>query len=143
MSSSFDCFENGKAFVARSLENGIGAGTTELIILRNSKIDVHYTYYLVTNSDFVHGGCTTYSGTVGQQRVSMDFVRNYKIPVPTRGEQQEIVRILDRLLSQEQQVKQAAEAVIAQIDVMKKSILVRAFRGELGTNDPSDEPARV
>ena len=28
------------------------------------------------------------------------------------------------------------------IDTMKKSILARAFRGELGTNDPSDEDAR-
>ena len=131
MSSSFDCFENGKAFVARSLENGIGAGTTELIILRNSEIDVHYTYYLVTNSDFVHGGCTTYSGTVGQQRISMDFVRNYKIPVPTRAEQQEIVRILDTVLEKERTAKSAAEQVLEQIDLLKKSILARAFRGEL------------
>jgi type I restriction enzyme S subunit len=28
-----------------------------------------------------------------------------------------------------------------QIDLMEKSILSRAFRGELGTNDPGDEPA--
>ena len=30
---------------------------------------------------------------------------------------------------------------IDQIDIMKKSILARAFRGELGTNDPGDEGA--
>ena len=35
----------------------------------------------------------------------------------------------------------AAERAISQIDTMKKSILARAFRGELGTNDPNDEPA--
>ena len=29
-----------------------------------------------------------------------------------------------------------AEAVLTQIDTMKKAILARAFRGELGTNDP-------
>ena len=28
-----------------------------------------------------------------------------------------------------------------EIDTMKKSILARAFRGELGTNDPNDELA--
>ena len=31
-----------------------------------------------------------------------------------------------------------AEAVLAQIDTMKKAILARAFRGELGTNDPEE-----
>lgn len=45
------------------------------------------------------------------------------------------------MLSKEQQSKEAAEAVLDQIDLMKKSILARAFRGELGTNDPSEESA--
>ena len=45
------------------------------------------------------------------------------------------------LLSKEQQAKEAAEAVLDQIDLMKKSIFARAFRGELGTNDPSEESA--
>ena len=44
-------------------------------------------------------------------------------------------------LEEEQQAKEAAEAVLDQIDLMKKSILARAFRGELGTNDPSEESA--
>ncbi len=39
------------------------------------------------------------------------------------------------------QVKEIAEQVIDQIDNLKKSILARAFRGELGTNDPDDESA--
>lgn len=45
------------------------------------------------------------------------------------------------LFFQEQHAKEAAEAVLEQIDLMKKSILARAFRGELGTNDPSEESA--
>ena len=81
--------------------------------------------------------------SAGQNTISRKGLAKLKIPVPTLNEQQEIVRILDRLLSQEQQAKQAAEAVIAKVDVMKKSILARAFRGELGTNDPSDEPAKM
>ena len=53
----------------------------------------------------------------------------------------EIVHILDNLLAEEQQAKETAEIVLNQIDLMKKSILARAFRGELGTNDPSEESA--
>ena len=51
------------------------------------------------------------------------------------------MHILDRLIANGQQAKESAEQVIAQIDAMKKSILARAFRGELGTNDPDDESA--
>ena len=59
--------------------------------------------------------------------------------LPTIDEQQEIVLILDDLLSKEQQAKEAAESVLEQIDLIKKSILAHAFRGELGTNDPTEE----
>ena len=52
-----------------------------------------------------------------------------------------IVSVIQKLLSKEQQAKEAAEAILDQIDLMKKSILARAFRGELGTNDPSEESA--
>lgn len=63
------------------------------------------------------------------------------IRVPQLNEQAEIIRILDDLLAKEQQAKEAAEKVLEQIDLIKKSILARAFRGELGTNDPSEESA--
>ena len=63
------------------------------------------------------------------------------VPVPLVDEQTEIVRILDSLFAKEQQAKEAAEAVLEKIDLLKKSILARAFRGELGTNDPTEESA--
>ena len=63
------------------------------------------------------------------------------INIPTIPEQVVIVRTLGDLFAQEQQAKEAAEAVLDQIDLMKKSILARAFRGELGTNDPNEENA--
>ena len=44
-------------------------------------------------------------------------------------------------MDKEENSKEAAETVLDQIDIMKKSILGRAFRGELGTNDTNDEPA--
>ena len=63
------------------------------------------------------------------------------IVLPCVDEQLEVVRILDSLFAKEQQAKEAAEAVLEKIDLLKKSILARAFRGELGTNDPSEESA--
>jgi type I restriction enzyme S subunit len=42
------------------------------------------------------------------------------------------------LLGKEQQTKEIAEKSLAQIDTLKKTILTRAFRGELGTNNPQE-----
>ena len=64
-----------------------------------------------------------------------------ELSLPTIEEQKEITSILFALLEKEQQAKEAAEQVIDQIDTIKKAILSRAFRGELGTNDPNDESA--
>lgn len=77
----------------------------------------------------------------GIHNINTKELSSLQIKVPEIKEQQEIVRILDDIFIKEQQIKEAAEAVLDQIDPMKKSILARAFRGELGTNDPNDEPA--
>lgn len=61
------------------------------------------------------------------------------IRVPLLEEQTEIVQCLDNLLSKEQQAKKVTESMLEQIDDVKKTILIRAFHGELGTNDPNEE----
>lgn len=69
-----------------------------------------------------------------------DMVKLF-VPTPSTDEQKVIVGILDSIFEKEIETKESAEQVIDQIDTMKKSILARAFRGELGTNDPTDEGA--
>ena len=71
------------------------------------------------------------SDGVNQSNINAKKLGAFIIPVPSLPEQQEITRILDSLLKKEQQSKAAAEAVLAQIDLMKKAILAKAFRGEL------------
>lgn len=79
--------------------------------------------------------------SAGQNTISRKGMASLFIPIPLLIEQTEIVRILDDLLAKEQQAKEAAEGVLEQIDLIKKAILARAFRGELGTNDPKEESA--
>ena len=76
-----------------------------------------------------------------QPNLNTDIIGNVEISLPRENEQCEIVRLLDNLLAKEQQAKEAAEGVLEQIDLIKKAILARAFRGELGTNDPGEESA--
>ena len=56
------------------------------------------------------------------------------INLPTLEEQKEIVRLLDDLLGREQRTKDLALKMLERVELMKKSILARAFRGELVTN---------
>lgn len=79
--------------------------------------------------------------TAGLFNLSAGKVKTIPLPFASLDEQAEIVHILDNLIAKEQQAKEAAEKVLEQIDLIKKSILARAFRGELGTNDPSEESA--
>ena len=84
---------------------------------------------------------TPYVTGSAQPKMTQAKMNGIPVPVPSVPEQTEIVRILDSLFAKEQQAKEAAEAVLEKIELLKKSILVRAFRAELGTNDPSEESA--
>ena len=125
------CFENRKAFIATGLLNGIGGGTTELIILRHPKILQKYTYYSIMADRFINGGVQTYSGTVGQQRISMDYVRNYPFPLPPLAEQQRIVDRIESLFAKLDEAREKAQAVVDGFENRKAAILHKAFTGEL------------
>ncbi len=74
-----------------------------------------------------------------QKNINLKILNDLMINLPSMNEQKEILAVLENIFEKQQQAKAAAEAVLAQIDTMKKAILARAFRGELGTNDPAEE----
>lgn len=78
---------------------------------------------------------------VNQASINQQDIKNVIINLPALSEQHEIVRLIDELLAREHKAQQAAEQALASIDLMKKSILARAFRGELGTNKASEASA--
>lgn len=78
---------------------------------------------------------------VSQSNINAKKIGEFEIPLPSLPEQHEIVRLIDDLLARERAAQQAAEQALASIDLMKKSILARAFRGELGTNKASEASA--
>ena len=73
--------------------------------------------------------------------LNLNDIRALQLKIPLIEEQNEILKVIKMWIGKEQQSQEAAEAVLDQIDLMKKSILACAFRGELGTNDPSEESA--
>lgn len=125
------CFENRKSMMLNNLPNSIGGGTTELIILRNASINQKYTFWLVSDERFIRGGVQTYSGTVGQQRINMDYVRSYPVPLPPLSEQQRIVERIEELFAKLDEAKERLQEVADSFAVRKAAILHKAFTGEL------------
>lgn len=136
------CMENGKSAIVGPLVNDIGYGSTEFYVLRCKKeLYNKYLYHMVRNTTFRAEAKAVMTGAVGQQRVPKTFLQEYQLLLPTLSEQHEIVRLIDDLLARERKAQQATEQALASIDLMKKSILARAFRGELGTNKASEASA--
>ena len=87
------CFENGKAAIARNLTNGIGFGSTEYIVIRanTSLVYPEWIFYHINTPEFIDGGKSFMTGTAGQQRVDINYVKQYRIPVPSLEEQKKIL----------------------------------------------------
>ena len=107
---------------------------------RNNILGDYLNYALNTTTAKEYCNSVKTDG-VNQSNINAKKIGAFVIPVAPIKEQEVIVRIIKELLRKEKAAKDAAESVIEQIDTMKKAILARAFRGELGTNDPSEESA--
>lgn len=111
-----------------------------MALLRPIDVSPQFLWYILQTPEMYDKASSIATGTA-QLTVPIKGLRAMTIPRPKIAEQVEIVRILDGFFAREQSAKEAAEAALDQNDLMKKSILARAFRGELGTNDPSEESA--
>ena len=90
------CFENGKYFIASGLENGVGAGTTELYVLRSPSkcLNKKFLFYFLASNYFMGDAKKTFMGSVGQQRIKKDYLERMLLPVPPLTEQ---CRIVERI----------------------------------------------
>lgn len=80
------------------------------------------------------------SGTTVES-INFQSLMDFKIPIFPENIQIWIIEKINKELSAEQKSKKIVQSALAQIDLLKKAILARAFRGELGTGDPHDPSA--
>ena len=85
------CLENRKSAIVTSLPNGIGAGTTELFVLRSQCVLPEYGLYFFKSDSFINHCAGSFNGVVGQQRVSKSIIESIKFPLPPLSEQKRIV----------------------------------------------------
>ena len=134
--------EDGANLVTRSKDIAFIADGKYWVNNHAHILDVKDTVLLMYLCNYINNmDLIPYVTGSAQPKLTQAKMNNIKIFLPTLPEQHEIVRLIDDLLARERAAQQAAEQALASIDLMKKSILARAFRGELGTNKASEESA--
>ena len=94
------CFQNRKSAIFHGLPNGIGAGTTELKVLRpyGNTIGRWYLLYFLESPYFIDEA--TFKGTANQQRIVVGYLESKLFPLPPKEEQQRIVAQIEKLFEQ-------------------------------------------
>ena len=124
----------GKVYLQKEDEINI---SRQIMSIRNTgKWEYRFLFYLISSisNSLKEMGNGLIPG------ISRDKILNYNILLPSKDEQILIADLLDDILAKEKSANELSE-LITNVDLMKKSILARAFRGELGTNDPEEENA--
>jgi type I restriction enzyme S subunit len=94
------CFENGKSTVFRGLANGIGAGTTELHVVRPlGGVLPEYILIFLKSPGFMRNGEAMMTGSAGQKRVPRTYFEGAPFPLPPLAEQHRIVARVKELMN--------------------------------------------
>ena len=93
------CFQNRKSAIFIGLPNGIGAGTTELKVMRpyGETINRWYLLYFLKSLYFIDEA--QFKGTANQQRIITGYLENKLFPLPPKSEQDRIVQQIKQLAS--------------------------------------------
>ena len=93
------CFQNRKSVILCNLPNGIGAGTTELKVLRQfgETINRWYLLFFLKSPYFIDEA--TFKGTANQQRITSGYLENKLFPLPPLHEQNRIVQKIKAIAS--------------------------------------------
>ena len=129
------CFQNRKSVIFNGLPNGIGAGTTELKILRTygETINRYYVLYFLETPYFIDEA--TFKGTANQQRIIVGYLENKLFPLAPLAEQNRIVDkigILMPIIDKYSKSQEKLDKINVELNfALKKSILQEAIQGRL------------
>jgi len=97
-----------------------------VLIPKKEKIDIKFLKYIVSNINFINSGSSI-------PQLTVPMVKGYKITYPSIKEQEKIVQKLDALSAECEKLEAIYTQKIADLEEMKKSILQKAFSGQLNT----------
>ena len=129
------CFQNRKSVIFEGLPNGIGAGTTELKILRTygETINRWFVLYFLESPYFIDEA--TFKGTANQQRIIVGYLENKLFPLPPLAEQERIVGKIGLVMPIIDKYSKSQELLdkmnVELNECLKKSVLQEAIQGKL------------
>lgn len=128
----------GKLGYVKELPQDATINSSLLLIRPGEVANPKYVFYLLSGPELQEIVRERITGSATPHLFQRD-IKEFLIPIPPMDEQKEIVSILDDIFRKESKAYDVARMLIEQVDLMKKSILAKAFRGELGTNNPDEE----
>ncbi len=141
------CFQNRKSMILKDLPNGVGAGTTELRVLRRygNTIILEYLLFFLESPYFVDEA--TFKGTANQQRIITGYLEKKLFPLPPLAEQKRIVEMILQLFPVVARYEKSQNKLNLLNNNIKpyleKSILQEAIQGRLVDQCETDESASV
>jgi len=130
----------GRCAVVPALDEAYAYASFLIRIRPSDKVDPNYLWYFLQSPDAKAQLFTKAKSSSGIHNINSKEIGATIMPLPSLDSQREIVRILDTLFDRENKARSGGIDVLDTIRVTRESILSKALRGELGTNDP-DEPS--
>jgi type I restriction enzyme, S subunit len=134
------CPENGKVAYVKTLQDDIGLGSTEFIVLSpQADTDPQFLFYLLCSYAVRGRAAARMEGSTGRQRVPEDvFTKWLLAPKPDPPEQAEIASILGAVDAAIENTRAAADRARE----LKRAILQRFFYDALGATAYADRPLK-
>ena len=127
------CYENGKGALMHGLTQGIGFGTTELIVVRPKpeRSCGEFLHFLFISTVFRNIGKSYMYGAGGQKRVPDDFVRNFATGFPPAPEQVAIAAFLEAELAKFDTLTAEAQRAIDLLRERRTALISAAVTGQI------------
>jgi Type I restriction modification DNA specificity domain len=136
------CMENGKIAPVVGAPTSIVAGSTEFHVLRPIAVEQRYLWHLLVARAFRGLAQRTMSGSAGQLRVPVGFLRETELALAPLAEQRRIVERIDSLFAEIAEGEAALAEARKGLDLFRRSLLKAAVTGEL-TRDWRESNKRV
>ncbi len=120
-----------------------GAVASSLVIVRREKEITEKLIYYFMVSPLGRDMINRFDNGTAQPNLSANSVKLYLFPLPSLKEQKEIVRLVEKLFHFADKLEARYNKAKAMLEKVPESILAKAFRGELVSQNPDDEPASV
>lgn len=130
------CFENGNIAIAQGLANGKGFGSSELFVVRPTKVEQKFLFYYFQSSTFKQLGEASMTGAGGLKRVSPDLLRQHHLPSPSLATQRLIADYLDRETAYIDALVAEKETMLALLEEKRAALISRAVTRGLNPDAP-------